>query len=173
MARIPLVDSDAADTRLAPVFSLFTDAGREVPELYRVLGNAPQLLKAWTDLAWPLRHEASVPRGLRELAIVRVAQLTGATYEWRAHAPAALKFGVSQEVLDHLDDWPSLAGLGDPEREILAFTDQLTVDLRVRDDTFSALAAQWTSAEIVELTLTVAFYSCVSRVLNALDITAD
>jgi 4-carboxymuconolactone decarboxylase len=173
MARLPLVDPDATDPRLQAVFSLFANGDREVPELYRVLGNAPALLEAWTNFAWPLRHEASIPRGLRELAIVRVAQLTGASYEWRAHAPAALKFGVAQEILDGLDQWPTLDGLSDMQREILAFTDQLTVDLVVGDDTFAALADRWSPAELVELTLTVAFYSCVSRVLTALDITAE
>ena len=55
---------------------------------------------------------------------------------------------------------------------MLAFTDELTSGLAVSDETFSALAQRWSSGELVELTLTVAFYSCVSRVLLALEIEA-
>ena len=170
MARLPLVDPDLDDPNAQAVFGYFAERGMPPPELYRVLGNSPVLLKAWTDLAWPLRHEPSVPRGLRELAILRVAQLTGAQYEWQAHAPAALAHGVSQEVLDGLDHWEQLEGLGDAEREILRFTEQLTQGLAVDDETFAAVMARWSPSEIVELTLTVAFYSCVSRVLHALHV---
>jgi alkylhydroperoxidase family enzyme len=173
MARLPLVATNTADPALRGVFSYFTDRGLDPPDLYRTLGNAPRLLKAWTDFAWPLRNEASMPRGLRELAIMRVAQLTGASFEWQAHAPMAVQHGISQEVLDQLDHWVDIDELGDAEREVLQFTDELTQDLEVDDDTFAALMSRWSSAEIVELTLTVAFYSCVSRVLRGLHIHAD
>ena len=172
MSRLPLVDTKTADPDLQAVFSYFVGRGRDVPELYRTLGNSPRLLKAWTDFAWPLRNEASTPRGLRELAIMRVAQLTGADYEWHAHLPMALEYGISSDTLDHLDGWGELDGLGEEEREILAFTDELTRDLAVSDATFAAVARRWSPAQVVELILTVAFYSCVSRVLRGLGITA-
>jgi AhpD family alkylhydroperoxidase len=170
MPRVPLVPSDSDDPVLAPVFDVFRNAGREVPVLYRVLGNSPVLLKAWTDFAWPLRHEATTPRSLRELGILRVAQVTGADFEWRAHAEFALKVGVTQEQLDSMASWRSASCFSDDERAVLAFAEQLTNELHVDDATFAALADRWTPAEVVELTLTIAFYSCVSRVLNGLEI---
>jgi alkylhydroperoxidase family enzyme len=168
MARVPLADLDPADPTLDVLRSYYT--GRQMPEIYGTLANAPRLLRAWTDFAWPLRNEASSPRGLRELAIMRVAQLTGAETEWRAHAPLALAHGVTQEHLDQLERWPSSHAFDDAQRELLAFTDQLTQNVTVDDSTFAALAARWSPQEVVELTLTVAFYCCVSRVLRALDI---
>lgn len=170
MPRVPMVDPATPDPALAPVFDVFRNSGRDVPDLYRVLGNAPKLLQGWTDFAWPLRHDATTPRGLRELAILRVAQITGADFEWKAHAEFALKVGVTQTQLDALADWSSSDQFDADERALIAFAEQLTSGLAVDDETYAALAARWTPAEVVELTLTVSFYSCVSRVLNALQI---
>jgi 4-carboxymuconolactone decarboxylase len=172
MPRLPLVDSDATEPDLAAVFDVFRTSGRDVPVLYRVLGNSPRLLRAWTDFAWPLRADATTPRGLRELAILRVAQLTGADFEWHAHAPVARHHGVTDEQLDALSDW-STTELFDPDqRLVLAATDQLTNTLGIDDSTFAALAERWTPCEVVELILTISFYSCVSRVLRGLAIHA-
>lgn len=170
MPRVPLVPQETHDAVLRPIFEVFTTSNRDVPDLYRALGNAPTLLKAWTDFAWPLRHEASTPRSLRELAILRVAQMTGADFEWKAHSAFALKNGVTQQQLDELDAWRVSTNFSDDERAMLAFTEQLTTNLAVDDETFAPLHERWSAPEIVELILTVSFYSCVSRVLNSLQI---
>lgn len=111
-----------------------------------------------------------MPRGLRELTIMRVAQLTGSLTEWRADAPLALEHGVTELQLDELEFWPRSGAFGEVEREVLDFTDQVTTNLTVDDTTYARLAARWSPQEIVEITLTVAFYCCVARFLQALDI---
>jgi 4-carboxymuconolactone decarboxylase len=166
--RIPPVEADSTDPALAAVFDVFRDAGRDVPMLYRTLGRSPAMLQAWTSLAWPLRQEATSPRGLRELLIMRVAQLTTAPFEWLAHWDMAVKHGITVEQLDALADWPHSGLFSDRERAALALTDELTEGLDVADDTWSELAEHFAEGELVELVLTVSFYSCVSRVLHAL-----
>ena len=38
--------------------------------LYRVLANAPPMLKIWVDFAYAVRRECKTPRSLRELMIL-------------------------------------------------------------------------------------------------------
>ena len=166
--RVAPVAADSSDPDLAAVFDVFRQAGRDVPLLYRTLGNAPAMLNAWTALAWPLRQDAVSPRGLRELLIMRVAQLTNAPYEWIAHWDMAVKHGISVEQLEDLWRWRESTRFSTDERAALALTDELTTDLDVTDATWTALAGCFSEGELVELVLTVGFYSCVSRVLRAL-----
>lgn len=168
--RIPPVAADTADPALAPVFDVFRDAARDVPMLYRTLGNAPAMLQAWTSLAWPLRQDAVSPRGLRELLIMRVAQLTTAAFEWLAHWDMAVKHGISAEQLEQLARWQDSPLFSKEERAALAVTDELTTGLGVADATWAKLAEHFSAGELVELVLTVSFYSCVSRVLHAFDL---
>jgi len=165
---LPLVPANSNDPTLAAVFDRFRGAGREVPVLYRVLGNSPEMLQAWTNFAWPLREAARTPRGLRELVIMRVAQVTDAAYEWVAHAPMAMHFGITLEQLAAMRDWSESDLFDAEQRLLLTATDELTLRLDITEPTFAQLTAAFGPAEVVELVLTIAFYSCVSRTLRAL-----
>lgn len=171
--RLPLVPNDSDDPVLAPVFDRFRDAGREVPQLYRTLGNAPAMLRAWTAMAWPLREEASTDRGLRELVIMRVAQLTEARYEWWAHEPMALRFGITPEQLEDLHRWPDSDRFDDTQRVVLTMTDEMTTEVEASAATVEALGRHFTPGEIVELVLTAGYYNCVSRTLRTLGLEPD
>jgi alkylhydroperoxidase family enzyme len=171
--RLPLVAADTDDPALAKVFDVFRTRGREVPNLYRTLGNAPPMLQAWVDLAWPLRNQSTTSRGLRELIIMRVAQLTDARYEWIAHHDMAIESGNSAEAIAALKDWRNSDVFSDEERVLLALTDEITTDLEVSDATWADLAERWQPGELIELILTAAFYSCVSRTLRTLRMPVD
>ena len=171
-ARVSPVSADTADPELAAVFDVFRNAGRDVPLLYRTLAKAPAMLNAWTSLAWPLRQEAVSPRGLRELLIMRVAQLTAAPFEWVAHWDMATKHGISVEQLEELGRWRESTRFSTDERAALAVTDELTLEREVTDQTWAALAERFSEGELVELVLTISFYSCVSRVLHGLQLQA-
>ena len=168
--RLMPVPADSTDPDLAPVFDVFRDAGRDVPLLYRTLGNSPAMLRAWTGMAWPLRHDATSPRGLRELLIMRVAQLTMASFEWVSHWDMAVKHGITVEQLEQLNRWRDSDVFSADERAALAVADELTTGLEVADGTWAALADRFPPGELVELVLTVSFYACVSRALHALEL---
>ncbi len=173
VSRLPLVAEGDLDESLVPLLERFQKAGLDVPVLYRTLANAPKMLQGWIGFAWSLRNDAQTDRGLRELAIMRVAQLTGASYEWQAHWPMAEHFGMSRDQLAELKEWSSSDSFSDEQRLILALTDDLTLRLDISDETWTALMVAYTPADLVELVLTVAFYSCVSRVLGAFQLRPD
>jgi alkylhydroperoxidase family enzyme len=95
MARVPLGHGPVAGLTAA-VFETFAREGHEPIDLYRALANSPGLLRAYATLARSLRYEAETPRPLRELVILRTAQLTGSPYEWAHHRPMAVAAGVAE-----------------------------------------------------------------------------
>ncbi len=61
--------------------------------------------------------------------------------------------------------------LGPQLSAVLAYTDAMTLDIRVPDAVFEELkGAGFSEREIVEITATIAAYNCVSRFLVALDV---
>ena len=67
MTRLPVLAKEPADEVTAEVFESFAREGRDPILLYRVLANAPLMLRAYAGLARGLRYEARTPRALREL----------------------------------------------------------------------------------------------------------
>lgn len=171
--RIDPVPADADDPVLREVFDVFSDADREVPLLYRTLGAAPAMLRAWTAMAWPLRHDATTDRGLRELIIMRVALVTRAPFEWVAHWPAALRHGVAEAQLEALGAWSDAEVFSPAEAATLACTDEIIIDGGASEASMTELRRHFDDGEVVELVLTASFYCCVSRTLNSLGIHPD
>lgn len=169
MARIPLVDPNAVPESLR---SLSEQIGRErggrVPNLYKALLNSPSIAAGWLHLGTAVRMESSLVGAVRELAICRVAQISGAEYEWRAHAPIAVKEGVSQAQIDALANWSTSRSFSPAQRAVLAYAEQVTRDFDADDATFAAVREHFNDQEIMEITATIGFYNMVSRVLRAL-----
>ena len=172
MARLDPVEASTADPTLSPVFDVFRNSGRDVPMLYRLLGNSPAMLEAWTGLAWPLRSKPATSRGLRELLIMRVAVLTSASFEWQAHWPAAVAAGVTPAQLAALGNWSTSDLFTEPEKTALRCTDEMLADGGASADAVEALRQHFDDGECVELILTSAFYSCVSHVLLTIGVEA-
>jgi alkylhydroperoxidase family enzyme len=172
MTRLPMIPLEPHDPELAAMFAEVRARGWQVPNLYRVLGHAPRLLRAWLDFAWPLRLEAQAPRRLRELLILRGAQVAGTRYEWVHHVPMALAAGVTREQVDALDDgWQASKLFNQPERAVLRLADEVTRGPGASADCLAGLRRQgFSDAEVTELTLTASFYVCVSRFLQSMDV---
>jgi alkylhydroperoxidase family enzyme len=167
VARLPLLPDRPGDPDVARVFADLRRQGREPSNLYRTLGHAPRMLSAWVGMAWPLRSEPSAPRALRELMIMRAAQLTEAEYEWAHHRRMALEAGVPEAKLLALGGWRSSDLFGTAERAALAYTEGIIAN-EVGDDVFDELQRRFPPDQVIELTLTASFYAGVARVLRAL-----
>lgn len=143
----------------------------QMPDLYRVLGHAPDMFEAWLNFAWPLRQKAKTPRKLRELIILRGAQISGATYEWAHHLRMALAAGVSDQQIDALGTWPEAPHFDAQERAVLQLAEEITRGPGASAQTIDQLRQQGFAEEsLVELVLTASFYVCVGRLLHSLAI---
>lgn len=140
--------------------------------LYRALGNHPGLVAAWTEFANAIRHDSRTPRALRELTILRTAQLAHSEYEWAHHLRMARKAGVPEAQIAALALWRDSAAFDARERAALALTEGV-IACNVTDAVHAEVKQHFSDAEFVELSLTAAFYAMVSRMLDAMRVELD
>jgi alkylhydroperoxidase family enzyme len=170
VARLPVVEDPSADAILEALFTRMHEQGLNVPNLYRTIGNAPRMLKAWMDFTWPLRHEGVSPRSLRELVIMRVAQDKQAAYVWSHHWDMAVAAGITSKQLESLGDWGSAGLFDERQAAVLAYTDDVIGGRGVSDPAFADMRRLFSNAEIVELTLAATFYLNLAHFARALQI---
>ena len=177
MARIPLLPDPPADPQALALFERvrgYMGPDFHMPALYRVLGHAPALFEAWLDFAWPLRLKAKTPRKLRELMILRGAQVAGTGYEWAHHVPMALSAGVSDAQIDALAHWKESEHFSAQDRAVLRLAEEVTRGPGASAHAIEQLRQQGFDDEaVVELTLTASFYVCVGRLLNSMAIEVE
>lgn len=170
MARILYADTAAPETR-----ELAERIARErgsVLHLYAMLLHSPPVAEGWLGFLSAIRHRCALPGTLRELVIMRIAQINGAPYEAEQHAPVALREGVTQAQIDALDEWPDSALFDGTQRAVLAYCDAMTRRVHVPGEVFAAVRGVLDHRALVELTATVAAYNMVSRFLEAMQIDA-
>ncbi|KOF52378.1 MULTISPECIES: carboxymuconolactone decarboxylase family protein [unclassified Achromobacter] len=171
MARIPYAELDSEQAR--PLVERIVEERGSVLHLYQMLLHSPPIAEGWLNYLTAVRQKASLPGAIRELVIVRVAQLNGAQYEADQHIPIALKEGVSQAQIDELGNWQASSRFSEAEKRVLALTDEMTRNVRVDKSLMESLARDFNRQELVELVATVAAYNMVSRFLEAFGIHSD
>ncbi len=168
MARIPYADLTNPEAK--PLVERIVAERGGVLHLYQMLLHSPPVASGWLNYLTAIRQQSTLPGGLRELVIMRIAVLNGAPYEAEQHAPIALREGVLQVQLDDLDNWQQSKSYDATQRAVLAYTDAMTKDIHVSPEVFAAVKAVMTDRLLVELTATVGAYNMVSRFLEALQI---
>ena len=163
MQRVPLAEFEPAlKRRLEELWGT-------PPNFYRCLGNHPQLIAAWTEFARTVRHEFRTPRALRELVILRGAQLMGAEYEWAHHLAMARKAGVREAQIAGLAAWRTSPEFDAREMAALALAEAVTRG-EVSDEVCAEAQRHFDHHDYVEISLTAAFYAMVGRLIDALGV---
>lgn len=168
MARVAYGDENSSPEVRVLADQIRKERDGRMLNLYSMLLNAPPVAEGWLALFTAIRQQCTLRGDYRELVILRVALLNGASYEYQVHVPFALREGVTREQIDMLDRWQESTVLTPAQRAVLAYTDAMTRDIHVADAVFDALRPHFNQREIVELTATIGGYNLVSRFLEAL-----
>ena len=171
MAHLPYADLRQA-AALPLVQRIVAERG-SVLHLYQMLLHSAPLAQGWLAFMTAVRQKLSLPGALRELVIMRVAQLNGAPYEAQQHEPIALEEGVSPAQLAALPQWAESDAFDAMQRAVLALCDTMTQQVQVPRATLVAVQQHLGDKQTVELVATIASYNMVSRFLEALHIHGD
>lgn len=150
--------------------------GGKLTALDGVLLHSPPFADGWNGMLGAVRGASTLPADIRELAILRVASRNGADDEWVAHEPVARQAGLGDEQIAAIrvsgggGGAAAGGGLSPAQWAALAYADAMTVHVTVPDQVFDAVRAHFGEQELLELTVTVAAYNMVSRVLVALQV---
>ena len=139
------------------------------PNLYHCLANHPRLVAAWSDFSKALRHDSRTPRALRELVILRGAQLMRSEYEWAQHLKMARKAGISDAQIQELAAWKNSDLFDAREKAALLLAEAVTNGC-VTDEVYAEAMRHFDHHDYVELSITAAFYAMVGRMLDAMGV---
>jgi 4-carboxymuconolactone decarboxylase len=171
MARLSYVD-DTTNPELAELAGRIRGARRgNLINIYRLLLHSPALAESWLGHNNAVRWRTELDGRLREIVIIRVAHLNGATYVVKQHVPElALAEGLTLAECAALADWEPSAFFDPRERAALAYADAMTRDIAVPDGVFNTLTRMFTERQILELTVLIGTYNMQTRVFRALQI---
>jgi len=170
MARLPYVDPATASEPVREVFA-------QLPvhlNVFKLMALAETCFRPLLRLGTAILGRQKLSPKLRELAILRVAALCGARYEWVQHVPIAKHTGVSDAQVTALERGAIDAACFDAsERAVLRLAGELVEGVRAEDKTFADVAQRFSPQEIVELILTTGYYRMLATLMETAAIDLD
>ena len=168
MARVSFVEKGQGLPMVEDLYQRMENREQRLLNLFKVLGHSPYIGLNWHRLGNSILTGEELPPRLREIAILRVGSLTKSDYEFTQHTNIGLSAGLTQEQIQAIHDWQSSPLFNEQERAVLAYVDEVERDIKVSDNTFTALKGFLSEHAIVELTVVIGYYGMVCRFLIAL-----
>jgi AhpD family alkylhydroperoxidase len=120
------------------------------------------------------RYANSVERRLKELAMLRAAQLIGCEWCLDFGSKLARDSGVPEAQMRELSRWRESTRFDQLERIVLEYAEAMTrTPVEVSDELFERLRARFDERQIVELTIAIALENLYSRSNWALGIESE
>lgn len=169
-ARLPQVrDEDFTDETRAFfgqwTGGIFKDADKN--PVLRTFAHHPDLANAFSPLNIHVLSGNTLPVKERQIAIMRAAWITKATYMWSSHLNTSKLCGLSDDMYG-----PIQRGADDPyftdfERVVVRATEDLVHDRKISDANWNALKAAWNEKQLLDFLFTVGCYVMVAGVMRS------
>ena len=167
----PLDEADWND-EVREIMQPFVKQGR-VFNIFRTLANHPELMRRWMVFANHILAKSSLGARDREILILRIGWLCRSGYEWGQHVVIGRESGLSDEDILRIQGGADAAGWSASEQALLRAVDELHADAHVSDSTWAALAADYSTEQMMDIVFTVGQYNLVSMALNSLGVQLD
>jgi len=164
MARLPYLNVDEFPEEVRALL-----AGIPQLNIYRLLAHTPNALQVLT-LAAANMHQAEIDQRLRELAILRVAHLTGSRYMWVQHVALARSVDVSEAHVEAIPRGADAEVYTNVEKLVLRFTDEMTENIKVSETTYHALAEHLNARCLMELAIAIGMYGMMARIMDTFEV---
>jgi alkylhydroperoxidase family enzyme len=170
-ARLPQVrDEDFTDETRAFLAQwtggIFSNADKN--PVLRTFAHHPALANAFSPLNIHLLSDTNtLPVKLRQIAIMRVAWITGAVYMWSSHLNTSKVCGLTDAMYG-----PIQRGAEDPyftplEATVIRATEDLVRHQKIGQANWDLLAAEWTEKQLLDFMFTVGCYTMVAGVMRS------
>ncbi len=170
MARLPFVEPESASPAVREAFAL-------LPvhlNVFRMMAHAETCFRPFLQLGSAILGQQRLDAKLRELMILRVAQMSSSEYEWVQHETIATASGVPAAQVAAIARGAIDADcFGAVEALVLRFTTEVVERVKASDATFAEMRRQFSPREIVELLLAIGFYMTVARVTESTETDVD
>ena len=124
----------------------------------RMLSHSGPVLAGYGAFGHRILYSLDLDPMLREMVIVRVGHLCRCAYELVQHERFIAELGVPHEKIAALSMGASSPAFSGLEKAVLAFTDDVVVNVRAGDATLEELRRHLPARQVVEVIMTAGCY---------------
>lgn len=142
--------------------------GGDDTEWVEIMARHPVLFAAHMQFAQKFMAGGALSPRDRELAVLRLAWVSGAPFEWGGHVAIAKACGVSSDEVADVIEGAEAQGWSLHESALLRAAEELHADTMISDGTWADLSAGLDDRQLIELVMLIGHYKTVAYYQNAL-----
>jgi 4-carboxymuconolactone decarboxylase len=135
-----------------------------------VMGNHPDLGKAYNVWGKHLLMSNTLPVRFLELIILRVAWRVKSAYEWHNHVGYGLNAGLTLKDIAAIRDYPEGGDWSEQDGIVLHSVDELIESGTLSDATWATLSTFFDKRQLMDLIFSIGHYVMTSWVLSAMGV---
>lgn len=140
----------------------------EIPEYFGIAFKHPGIARSQMQFSLELSQKGHLSVREREIAILRVAWLSRAPFEWGEHVTAARNCGLTSEEIERITLGSAAGGWTEHEGAIVRAVEELMDDYAISTETWNVLAASWSDQQLMELPGLVGHYLATALFQNSI-----
>lgn len=141
--------------------------------LLGTLARHPALTRAYHAFCGHILFASTLEPREREILILRVAAVRGATYEWTQHVLQGQDAGLDIDEIRRIGEGPEALTSAPLDQAMVRAVDELLADATVTDATWAALAAELDEQQLIDLVFTVGAYDVLAMALRTFGVELD
>jgi alkylhydroperoxidase family enzyme len=138
-----------------------------IPEFFLVAAKHPALFRHQVE-GGTVFYNGTIPKRERELAVLRIAWLCRAPYEWGEHVDIGKRYGVTAEEIERATQGSAAPGWSEHDAAVLRGVEELLGDTMISDETWDTLAKSWSEQQLMEFPMLVGAYVSTAMQQNSL-----
>jgi alkylhydroperoxidase family enzyme len=135
--------------------------------VFRVAANAPASLKGFLELAQSVLFKSAFDPRKREIAVLRVAHVTAAVYEWTHHVKLAKHCRVTDDEINIIKSEDPVVSLDEEGNLLCRVADEISRKVRLSDEALFLILDRYGTRGATELILCVSYFNFLSRFLES------
>jgi AhpD family alkylhydroperoxidase len=166
VSRIPLITArDDLDAGGRVVFDRIVESRGTILRPFEVLLHAPAMADKVAELGHVVRFESHLTDADRELVTLATGRAHGCAFVWESHLESARAAGIEPDTIAALEG--DGGELGTREAALVSFVNELCDTSSVSDEGFRAAHDLVGTPGMVELALTVGYYTMLGYTMSA------
>lgn len=159
--RIPYPDMESLSEEVRAMIESFP------MNVARMMANAPASMKGFLEIAQSVLFFSEFDPRKREIAVLRVANITNSIYEWTHHVSLAKNYGVTDREIEIICTEDPVKSLDEEGNLLCRIADEISRDVRLSDDALSQILERYGTRGATELILCVSYFNFLSRFLES------
>jgi len=155
-----------SDAELAPEISETLEAYPPL-NVFRMMARAPASFQPLVDFARSILLDSEFDARKREIAVLRVAHVTSAEYEWTHHVTVAKQVGLEVAEIEQIAVDGPVTGLDEEGNLLCRVADEISRDVRLSDEALGTIVSRYGERQATELILCCSYFNMLSRFLES------